>query len=81
MLKTEPNAIWKYAIFDQRPLKTKKYIKEYMEDLGVGYYDTKVEITIDALNVDLKKLNKEHKLYERILKAKEEEDTHFKFTL
>ena len=44
-----------------------------MEDLGVGYYQTKVEITIDALNVNLKKLNKEHELYEKILKAKENE--------
>ncbi|MCK0114970.1 hypothetical protein [Gelidibacter sp. F63206] len=52
-----------------------------MEDLGVGYYDAKVEIIVNALNVNLKKLNKEHKLYEQILKAKEAEEIHFKFTI
>lgn len=52
-----------------------------MKDLGVGYYDTKVEITIGALNVNLKKLYKEHELYDQILKAKEAEETHFKFIL
>ncbi|MBJ7882309.1 hypothetical protein [Gelidibacter salicanalis] len=80
-METDKHLIWKYAYFVQKPLKTKKQIKEYMEDLGIVYYETKVEITIDALNVNLKKLNKEHELYEKILEAKENEVTHFKFSV
>ena len=78
-MKNKP--VWKLAYFNRLPLKTEKEVKEYMEDLGVGYYDTKIEITIDALNVDENKLNKNHKLYKDIMEAKEKEETHFSFTI
>lgn len=73
------NIIHSLAYFSKEPLKTEKEIEEYMKDLGVSYYDQYVEITIDPLNINTENLNKNHSLYNDILKAKEQGLNHFSF--
>lgn len=71
----------RFAYFNQLPLKTESFIESFMKDLGVTYYDKKVVVTIDALNVDVSKLNKMHVLYDKIIEAKKNKETHFTFNI
>lgn len=68
-----------FAIFYKRRLPTEMEVEAYMADIGISYYQQLVEVVVDAKNTKVNKLNKNHKMFKKIIKAKSRGATHFRF--
>ncbi|PZR22815.1 MAG: hypothetical protein DI539_04815 [Flavobacterium psychrophilum] len=70
-----------FAYFLKLPLKTEGEVEQFMNDVGITYYEQYVEIIIDAKNTNLKKLKKSHPYYSRIEQAKKKGIVHYSIRL
>lgn len=61
-----------FPLFNNKPLKTEKEVEQYMNELGLLNYGRYVEVVIDTANIDITQLNKQHPLYDKIVKVQEE---------